>query len=236
MSETLRANAEYSEKLRNILNLRREPVAVKLIKEGESYPDGTVRLESQISHCQAVFRASRGECLKMPLEAQSCHVGTAVLGMTSTPEKAASGEYHGGIGIHDSVDAAKHMMDERMMVPYKTSGEAVCPLKNADFVPDVVIFFDVPERLYWIVGLMTADTGGRAIFSMAPFQCACEDVAAVPIVTGSPNISLGCYGCRKRTDMAADELACGIPYNLIPGYVTRLEKYEQGPLPSAKRN
>jgi uncharacterized protein (DUF169 family) len=71
---------------------------------------------------------------------------------------------------------------------------------------------------------------------MAPFQCACEDVAAVPIVTGSPNISLGCYGCRKRTDMAADELACGIPFGLIPGYISRLERYEQGPFTNAKRN
>lgn len=236
MSDTLKANERYANELKKILNLRRDPVAVRLFRENEISPPGTVPPGSQISHCQAVFRASRGECLVVPYASQSCHVGVAVLGMVETPAKAASGEYHGGIGIHDSIGAAKKMIDERMVVPYKTIGEAVCPLKNADFVPDVVILFDIPEKLYWIVGLMTAEKGGRANFSMSPFQCACEDVAAVPIVTGAPNISLGCYGCRKRTDMAADELACGIPYDLIPGYIARLEKYEQGPFTSAKRS
>jgi uncharacterized protein (DUF169 family) len=236
MSDILKANAEYAEKLRTILKLRREPVAVKLIKSGEEYPGGLAHPESQISHCQAVFRASRGAGFKLPFEMHNCHVGAAVLGMTETPAKVASGEYHAGVGIHDSVGAAKKMIDERLIIPYKTSGEAVCPLKDADFVPDVVIIFDIPERLYWVVGMMTAEKGGRAVFSTAPFQCACEDVTAFPMMTGTPSLSLGCFGCRKRTDMAADELACGIPYGLIPGYVSRLKGYAAGPLASAKRD
>jgi len=236
MSETLKANTEYAKKLKTMLKLRREPVAVKLIKEGETYPNGPVQPQSQISHCQAVFRATRGECFKLPFEAHNCHVGTAVLGMNETPAKAASGEFHAGVGIHDSVAAAKKMIDERLLIPYKTVGEVVCPLKDADFVPDAVVMIDIPERLYWVVGMMTAEKGGRANFSTAPFQCACEDVVSYPIVSRAPNISLGCFGCRKRTDMASDELACGIPFYLIPGYVSRLEKYSEGPLANAKRD
>jgi uncharacterized protein (DUF169 family) len=236
MSDTLKANSEYAQKLKTILKLRREPVAVKLIKEGEGYPNGPSQPQSQMSHCQAVFKASRGESFKLPLESHNCHVGTAVLGMNETPPKAASGEYHAGIGIHDSVESAKKMIDDRMVVPFKTIGEVVCPLKDADFVPDAVIMIDIPERLYWIVGVMTAEKGGRANISLAPFQCACEDILAAPIVMDSPNFSLGCFGCRKRTDMASDELACGIPYSFIPGYVTRLEKYSTGALANAKRD
>ncbi|MDR0309135.1 MAG: DUF169 domain-containing protein [Candidatus Methanoplasma sp.] len=236
MSEILNANTEYAKKLRSILQLRSEPVAVKLIREGAEYPEGPKMPESQMSHCQAVFRARGGECIKMPLDMHNCHVGAAVLGMTDTPNKVASGEFHAGVGIHDSVEASKNMIDDRILIPYKTSGEVVCPLKNADFVPDAVIIIDVPERIYWIVGLMTAEKGGRAVISTAPFQCACEDITAVPIVTGVPNISFGCFGCRKKTDMAKDELACGIPYGLIPGYVARLERYSQGPISKAKRD
>ncbi|MCL2032062.1 MAG: DUF169 domain-containing protein [Methanomassiliicoccaceae archaeon] len=236
MSEILRTNAEHAEKLRSILKLRSEPVAVKLIKEGESYPDGSEMPGSQLSYCQAVFRAKGGECLKVPFEMTNCHVGAAVLGMTETPGKVASGEFHAGVGIHDSVDAAKRMIDERLIIPYKTSGAAVCPLGKADFVPDVVILIDIVERIYWVVSLMKAEEGGRAAFSTAPFQSACEDATAVPMMTGSPNISLGCFGCRKRTDLAADELVCGIPYSLIPEYVSRLEKYSEGPIAKAKRD
>jgi uncharacterized protein (DUF169 family) len=236
MSNNLKKNAEYAEKMKTILRLRAEPVAVKLIKEGEAYPEGPALPSSQLSHCQAVFRARDGECLKIPLEMTNCHVGAAVLGMTETPPKVATGEFHAGMKIHDSVEASKRMIDSRIMVPFKTSGEVVCPLSKADFVPDVVIMADIPERLYWTVGLMTAEQGGRAEFSMAPFQCACEDVTAVPMVNGAPNISLGCHGCRKKTNMAADELACGIPYGLIPGYVERLERYLEDPLAKAKRD
>ncbi|MDR2698888.1 MAG: DUF169 domain-containing protein [Candidatus Methanoplasma sp.] len=235
MSETLETNAEYAGKMKSMLNLRSEPVAVKLIKEGCEYPPGPEMPEPQISHCQAVFRARKGGSFRLPFEKESCHVGAAVLGMTETPAKAASGEFHAGIGIHDSVEAAKRMMDERVMIPYRTIGETVCPLKDADFVPDVVIIIDTAERMYWIVSLMAGGKGGRASFSTAPFQCACEDVTAVPIVTGSPNVSLGCFGCRKKTDMAGDELACGIPYGLMPEYVSRLERYSKGPLVQAKR-
>ncbi|MCL1810730.1 MAG: DUF169 domain-containing protein [Methanomassiliicoccaceae archaeon] len=236
MSDILKKNAEYAEKMRSILKLRAEPVAVKLIKEGESYPEGPTLPGSQLSHCQAVFRARKGECFRIPLEMTNCHVGAAVLGMTETPAKVASGEFHAGVGIHDSVEAAKKMIDSRILIPYRTQGEVVCPLKDADFVPDVVIIIDIPERLYWVISLMTSEEGGRAEFSTAPFQCACEDIAAVPIMTGRPNISLGCFGCRKKTDMAADELTCGIPYGLIPGYAAKLERYSKDPIAKAKRD
>lgn len=73
-------------------------------------------------------------------------------------------------------------------------------------------------------------------FSTAPFQCACEDVTAVPMATGKPNVSLGCFGCRKKTGMAADEMACGIPYAMIPGFVERLGRYSAGVMTKAKRD
>jgi len=236
MADILKTNAEYAEKMRSILLLRSEPVAVRLIREGETYPNGPKMPESQLSHCQAVFRAMKGECLKIPFEMTNCHVGAAVLGMTDTPAKVACGEFHAGTGVHDSVEAAERMIRERAVIPYKTVGEVVCPLRNADFIPDAVIVIDIAERIYWLAAMMTAEKGGRAEFSCAPFQCACEDVMAFPMVTGAPNISLGCFGCRKKTDMAADELAYGVPYEFIPGYVARLERYSEGPLSKAKRD
>ena len=163
-------------------------------------------------------------------------VGCSALNMTATPEKVASGEFHAGIGMHDSPAAAGKMISDRMVVPFECEGEVVCPLKDADFVPDVVTIEDIPERVYWIVPLATAKEGGRVQFSTSPFQCACEDITAVPICTGKPNISLGCFGCRKKTPMAADELAAGIPYDMIPDFVEHLRKYETGVMTKAKRD
>ncbi|MBR4504165.1 MAG: DUF169 domain-containing protein [Candidatus Methanomethylophilaceae archaeon] len=236
MSDILDRNAEYASVMKEVLNLRGEPVAIKLVKEGEEYPAGYSAPESQMSHCQAVFAAKDGESLLMPLESQGCKVGSSALGMNATPEKVATGEFHANIGIHDTQAAAEEMIAKRVAMP-DNKGEVVCPLKDADFEPDVVAIIDIPERIYWIVPLSTAAGGGRMQFSTSPFQCACEDVTAVPFISGAPNVSLGCFGCRKKTSMAADELACGIPYSLIPGYVQRLkEKYSSGVMLKAKRD
>lgn len=236
MTDVLERNGHYAKVIRDTLMLRGEPVAIKLVREGEDYPEGYEEPEKQISHCQAVFRAREGESFKMPLSAQGCMIGASTFNMAETPEKVATGEFHAGMGMHDSVDAAKEMIDKRIEIPYKTVGEVICPLKDANFEPDVVTIEDIPERIYWVVPLTTSSGGGRVEFSTAPFQCACEDITAVPMVTGKPNISLGCFGCRKRTNMAPDEMAVGIPYSMIPGFVERLERYAVAVLPKAKRD
>lgn len=121
-------------------------------------------------------------------------------------------------------------------VPFETQGEVVCPLKDANFIPDVVVFVDIPERIYWFEAFLTRKVGGRVTYTTAPFQCACEDVTAIPIVSGKPNISIGCFGCRKRTDMKADEMAIGVPYSLIAEMVSDLDIYKDGVFLKAKRD
>lgn len=235
MANIITKNAEYSSKLKSILGLRYEPVAVKLVHSEGEYPESCAEPEEQISHCQAVFRAKDGACLKMPAEKHSCHVGASAMNIIATPPKVASGEFHAGIGMHNSADAAKKMISDRIIPERSSVGEAVCPLSKADFEPDVVVIADIPERIYWIISSTTADKGGRENFSTSPFQCVCEDVVSVPMVTGSVNLSLGCYGCRRRTDMKAEEMVCGIPYSKLPAYVEQIEKYVPGPMSKAKR-
>lgn len=236
MSDILETNRTYADKIRTVLKLRGEPVAVKLVRKGEDYPDGYETPVAQISHCQAIFRAKEGESFRLPVDSQSCMIGCSALGMAPTPEKVASGEFHSMIGMHDSPASAAKMISDRMVVPGEFSGEVVCPLKDADFVPDVVTIEDIPERIYWIVPLATAEEGGRVQFSTSPFQCGCEDIVAVPICTQKPNISLGCFGCRKKTSMAADEMALGIPYAMIPSVVEHLDRYAATVMTKAKRD
>lgn len=229
-------NADYASKIKTLLGTRYEPVAVKLVDDSFKVPSYFKEPEGQISHCQAVFRAKGGECLSMPFAKHACHVGTSAMNMSDTPEKVASGDFHNNIGIHNSAAAAGKMISERMVPAKRSTGEIVCPLSKADFEPDVVAIIDVPERIYWVEAASTAEKGGRAQFSTSPFQCVCEDIVSVPIVTGRPNISLGCYGCRRKTDMKPEEMVCGIPYADIPAFAEQLGKYGSGVLTKAKRD
>ena len=236
MSEILDQNREYAQVMKDVMKLRYEPVAIKLVREDEEFPEGYEEPAEQQSHCQSIFRAKDGKAFKMPLACHNCMVGASALNLIDTSEKIASGEFHAGIGMHDSAAAASKMIGDRMIVPFRSKGDVVCPLKDANFVPDIVAIDDIPERVYWIVPLTTAEKGGRMEFSTSPFQCACEDVVAVPMCTGKPNISLGCFGCRKKTDMKPDEVAAGIPYAMIPGFVEHLKKYKDGVMTKAKRD
>ncbi len=235
MSGILTVNADYAFKIRTMMKLRYEPVAIKLIKEGEDIP-GYEKPEKQMSHCQAIMRARKGECLKLKPEDLNCHVGSSALNMTEVPAGVADGTFHYKLGGFDSPEAAVNLIADRVMVDEKFVGEMVCPLKDADFKPDVIVIIDIPERIYWMIPLMTGKEGGKATFSAGAFQCTCEDVTAYPYVTQTPNISLGCYGCRRRTDMGSEELAAGFPYGMIGDFVERLERLDEGILQKAKRD
>lgn len=236
MSDMLEKNKAISEKFKRIIGLRHEPVAIKLVKKGEAFPGGFDAPEKQLSHCQAVFAAKDGACLRMPLESQGCMVGACTLGMTERPEKVRSGEFHLGMGIHEDAKASSEMFDTIADVDYATDGEVVCPLKDADFEPDVVAVIDIPERVYWFEALHLRHGGGRAVYVTAPFQCACADVTAYPLMKQTVNISIGCFGCRKKTDMKSDEMAIGIPYAEIPRMAEDIEVYAEGVLTKAKRD
>ena len=87
MSGILTANADYALKIRTIMKLRYEPVAIKLIQEGEEIP-GYEKPEKQMSHCQSIMRARKGECLKLKPEDLNCHVGSsAQIGRASCRER-----------------------------------------------------------------------------------------------------------------------------------------------------
>jgi len=235
MTTMLKKNGEASKAFKEILELRYEPVAVKLVKEDENYPEGYPIPEKQLSYCQSVMQARHGKMFMMPLDSHMCNVGASVIGMMERPEKVASGEFHYTMGIHDTVGAVKQMIDEGASVPFRTKGTIVCPLKDADFEPDVVIFVDIPERIYWFSPLYTSKDGGRVSYTTAPFQAACVDATSTPVITGEPNISLGCMGCRKKTDLGTDELMIGVPGALIYGMADVLKRYVTDVFPKANR-
>jgi uncharacterized protein (DUF169 family) len=235
MTSVLKDNENAAKAFKEILELRSEPVAVRLVKEKEDLPKGYTIPDKQLSYCQSVMQARHGAKFVMPFDAHACNVGASALGMTDRPEKVASGEFHFMQKLHNNQAAVKKMIDEGATVPFRTKGTIVCPLKDADFVPDVVIFVDIPERIYWFEPLHTADKGGRVRYTTAPFQAACVDATATPVKNGEPNISVGCMGCRKKTDLKPDELIIGVPGPLIQGMVKTLQRYKEEVMPKANR-
>ncbi|AKB30166.1 hypothetical protein MSSAC_3846 [Methanosarcina siciliae C2J] len=227
---------QLAEKLVKFLDLKYEPVAVKVIKKGEPIPEGYHEPEKNLRHCQSIMKARKGESFVIPAGKHACVVGASSLGLIPTPEKVVLGEFHHNLGMFDSVEAAAGMISKRpAFEPESRIATVVGPLKDAKIEPDVVILVDRPETIYWIIPASTYYKGGRVNFSSAAFQATCADTTILPSLTGEINVSLGCFGCRKATDIENDEMLIGIPFNKLEEIVNALEKLYEGPMPKARQ-
>jgi uncharacterized protein (DUF169 family) len=228
--------AELSKKLMDALGLRTEPVAVTLIKKGQNIPEGYKTVDNATRHCQSIMKARHGEVLCIPAEKNACPVGASALGEVAIPEKVKSGEFHHNMGMYETTQAAADTMSIRPAIPAGTTiATVVSPLSKAMVKPDVVIVVGVPEQVFWIIpAAQTFDKGGRVTVEMASVQAACVDSTVIPIEKDHVNISLGCFGCRKTSDILPEEMLIGIPWSKFEKTVKAVEKMAAGPIPKSR--
>jgi uncharacterized protein (DUF169 family) len=228
--------AEESKKLVEALGLKYEPVAITLIKKGGTPPQGYYAPDTPIRHCQAIMRARKGELLLVHADKQACPVGASSLGLSPVPEKVASGEFHHNMGMYSSQEAAKATISKRPSLEAgSVDATAVAPLSKAKLKPDVVVITGTPEQVFWLLpAASTFSVGGRVTVEMASVQAACADSTVMPYLTGNVNISLGCFGCRKTTDIGPDEMLVGIPGTKLDEIVAAVDKMKAGPIPKSR--
>ncbi|MCG7843833.1 MAG: DUF169 domain-containing protein [Methanomassiliicoccales archaeon] len=215
-----------SQVLMDILGLKTEPVAVTLVKKGEPLPEGYQVPEKNIRHCQSIMRARRGEKLLLAGEKHACVVGGSALGILPIPDKVRSGEFHYNIGMFDSVAAAKKMIDERPQLDYgSVIATAVSPLSKTEIKPDVIIVTGLPEQMYWLLPVAaTFVKGGKTVVELEPFQASCAYSTVYPYLHDTLSLSIGCYGCRRSTDLEPSEMLVGFPASKLEEIVTTLQK------------
>jgi uncharacterized protein (DUF169 family) len=230
-------NAEMSKVFMESLGLQTEPVAITLIKKGKPLPAGYAVPDKPLRHCQAIMRARKGEMLAIPADKQACPVGASALGIVPIPDKVKSGEFHYNLGMYENLEAAAKTVSVRPHVEsLSIEATALAPLSKATLEPDVVVVVGIPEQVYWIIpAASTYSIGGRITVESASFQATCADSTVVPINTGNINISLGCFGCRKATDIKPEEMLVGIPKKRLAEVIRALEKLAQGPIPKSRQ-
>jgi uncharacterized protein (DUF169 family) len=229
--------ADLSHRLVNALGLRTEPVAVTLIKRGQGIPSDYPSVESATRHCQSIMRARKGEKLCLPVEKNACPVGASALGEVALPEKVKAGEFHHNMGLYEDTAAAAKTMELRTTLPEgSTIATVVSPLSKATVKPDVVIVVGIPEQMFWIIpAAQTFQRGGRVHVDMAAVQASCVDSTVIPLMTDRVNISLGCFGCRKTSDILPEEMLVGIPWTHFEETVAAVEKMAQGAIPKSRQ-
>ena len=202
--------------LKSLLELKGSPVAVKLIPAGKEndiiahYP----KLDHQIRHCQIADHVRRtGDVFYTTLEEQQCKGGAAALGLTKLSDKVKSGEFYCDSLHHfETVEAAKKTVDQiSFLEPHSNSIALYSPLEKATFDPDVVIFICTPKQAMLLTQGYGYKNGGKVESSFAGKQSLCSDAVAQVVLTGKPNLTIGCSGSRSYTKITDDELIYSIP-------------------------
>lgn len=227
-----------SEQLVSLLGLTKQPVGVRLLREGEKPPAGFVSLDSPIRHCVSIHMASLGAAIHVSASHHACSAGKAAIGIAELPDKVKSGKVPYMHGLARSETVAARIMAEIPKLPAGTcTGTLVAPLSCFEQSPEVVILICQPKQAMWVANSLLFATGGpRITANFAGMQASCGDVTALPILTGKVNFSLGCYGCRSAGKLKDDEMYVGIPTSRIDDIVYGLQGLQRamGELETAK--
>jgi len=228
---------ENAERIRAILGLETDPVAVFLLPDASANAafEGFTRVAGH-RYCQLLMRARNGESLLLEPEGLACPAAAAAFGFKPLPDGLVTGKGLVGFGIVAEPLTGKALFEAMPGLPAgSVKAIAACPLRTAPGKPDVVVVEGRPESLMWLVlGDLNMAHGRRRRGDTAVLQATCVDATIIPHVEQRLNFSLGCYGCREATDLGPDETVLGFPGAMLEGLVAELERLKEKALPRSR--
>ncbi len=232
-----RPHAREAARLREILDLETDPVAVFLIRRAAN-ADLFFDWPKVRSHryCQALMEARRGRPIHLEPEELACPAAAAAFGFKPLPGGLARGDGLVGFGIVRE-PATGHAMFEGMptLESDSISGLALAPLAAAPRLPDVIVVEGTPEQLMWLLLADLEIAGGRRRHgNTAVLQATCVDATVIPFVEQRLNFGLGCYGCRDATDLSPTETVLGFPGGSLDALVAALEYLATKAIPRSR--
>jgi len=214
-----------AQRMKEILGLETEPVAVFLLGPDDARADGAFTRVRGHRFCQLLMRARRGESVMLTAGELACPAAAAAFGFRPLPEGLASGKGLVGFGIVADPGTGRTMFEGMPhLEPGRIAAIAAAPLATVRAAPDVVVVEGRPEALMWLVlADLNLAGGARRVADTAVLQATCVDATVIPFLDARLNFSLGCYGCREATDLGPDESVLGFPAASLEALLGALE-------------
>ncbi|MBQ6444469.1 MAG: DUF169 domain-containing protein [Methanosphaera sp.] len=182
-------NNELSQKLNEQVGMEKEPVAIKVYDDAACAEAELTKYDGQARHCQLTFESStEGKSFYATANEMNCPNGALALGFTDK-----------------QVDAFPQIPPIKQALGY-------APLKDATFEPDVIIIYATPVQALKIAKLYKATFKKRFEANFNGTASLCADAVSSPYVSGQSNMTLGCTGSRKFSDIKDEEMVIGLTY------------------------
>lgn len=214
---------KMGEKLKEILKLEREPVAIKWsVRE----PRDINKEEEKSRFCTKLYKAMQGEVFYATAEEEECMGGLRYAGLKNPkefPKNMQSGSFLVPAGVYKSIPAVQRSWTNNVAVePEIFPAIIFSPLLKAEFEPDVIFLVLNPEQAMMILHANAYDSGSHGLG--ADSGPICSSMAAAPYLTGKVTYGFGDIGSRRNMDISADEVMVSIPATDLKRIVANLEE------------
>lgn len=202
------------------LDLKYQPVGVKLFMKGDALPQDVPFTEGNFkSYCQALALAGKGQTLLLKKDQMGCKLGTSVLGFEKELEAFLDDGVleKFGVGLFGTEEAsAETILKSTYLEKGKTQAVLIAPLATFEERPQVVVFTADSEQVMWILYALNYERGGAMNLPQSGGALGgCSDITALPLLKGVPNVTFLGLGCRVKSAVDACHLMMGIPGNML---------------------
>ena len=214
---------ELGQKLKNILKLEREPVALKWVSRE---PQNIPKEEGKSRFCTKLDKAMNGEIFYSTVAEEECMGGLRYTGMKDPhefPKNMQSGSFLVPTGVYKSIPAVQRSWKNNLAVnPGIFTAIIFAPLSGAEFEPDVIFIVGNAEQGMELLHANAYDSGAHGLG--ADSGPICSSMAAVPYLTGKVTYGFGDIGSRNNMDLEADEIMVSIPSTDLKRIIRNLEE------------
>jgi uncharacterized protein (DUF169 family) len=214
---------ELGKKLKNILKLKREPVAIKWVSRE---PKNIPREKGHSRFCTKLNKAMNGEIFYSTSREEECMGGLRYTGMKDPkefPTNMRTGSFLVPGGVYKTIPAVQRSWRHNMAVePGIFSGIIFAPLSKAEFEPDVIFIVGNALQGMNLLHANAYDSGSHGLG--ADSGPICSSMASIPYLTGKVTYGFGDIGSRNRMDIKPEEIMVSIPASDLKRIVTNLEE------------
>jgi len=212
---------ELAVKLKDVLKLEREPVAIKWsVKE----PRNIDKEQGKSRFCTKLDKAMKGETFYATTEQEECMGGLRYSGLKNPkefPKNMQSGSFLVPAGVYKSIPAVQRSWKNNLAIePEIFQAVIFSPLLKADFQPDVIFIVCNSKQAMLILHANAYDSGSHGLG--ADSGPICSSMAAVPYLTGEVTYGFGDIGSRRNMEIKTDEVMVSIPASDLERIVTNL--------------
>lgn len=220
---------EYSQNIKEKLNLETSPVAVKLFQKEENAKKVLEKTEEKTMHCKSIIEAGHGKSFYGTKNEIGCKFGAMDLGLTPMSEELITGNNFDNMNVTASVSSGKHLIDQVPQMPTKIEAIGYAPLEDAKYLPDVIIIVGQPRQIFDLIRANTYLLGDMIHSDFGGTQSFCGDISVKTYLTKKPNISFGCMGSHMAAGFKPDNVVIGFPIEIIDTLVESLNIVTQPP-------